>query len=141
MKNFFIDTNVIIDLYQDRKPFADAAAFLFDLSEKRKIKLFISALSYSHVYYVIKKNKTHKEMLAMLHDLEATTETLDVTQKIVSKSIASDFTDFEDALQYQTAISKNNIDAIVTRNGKDYKKSILAVLTPLEALNMIENGD
>jgi predicted nucleic acid-binding protein len=53
----------------------------------------------------------------------------------------SNFKDFEDAIQYYTALSNKKMDAIVTLNGKDFKNSDLAVLTPLEALSVIENGE
>ena len=140
MKNIFLDTNIIIDVLADRKPFSETAAKLFDLSERGKINLFISALSYSNIYYVIKKNCSHKEMLLVLRDLEAITETLDVTKQIISKSLNSDFKDFEDSIQYYTAVSNKKIDAIITRNAKDYKKSELVVLTPEEVLSAIENS-
>jgi len=79
MKNLFLDTNVIIDLIADRKPFSDTASLIFDLAENKHINLFISALSYSNIYYIIRKNCSHKEMLMILQDLE----TMDVTQKII----------------------------------------------------------
>lgn len=138
MKNLFIDTNVIIDLLADRKPYSEAASRLFDYAEKGKINLFISALSYANIYYIIKKTCSHKRMLVMLKDLEAITETLDVTKQVISKSLHSDFNDFEDAIQYHTALSNSKIEVIVTRNGKDYKKSSLSIMTPQEALSVIE---
>ena len=124
MKNLFLDTNVIIDFIADRKPFSEVAAILFDLAEKKQISLFMSALSYSNIYYIIKKNCSHKEMLMILQDLETIVETMD--------ALKSDFNDFEDAIQYQTAISNNDMDAIVTRNTKDFSKSKLAIFTPGE---------
>ena len=139
MNYFFIDTNIIIDFIADRKPFSKAAAKLFDYSEKGKIKLFISSLSYSNIYYVVKKSTTHKEMIMVLRELETMTETLDVTKSIIKSSLSSDFKDFEDAIQYYTAISNKKTSAIVTRDTKDYKQSNLAVLTPEEAVGLIES--
>ena len=139
MKNVFLDTNVIIDVLTDRQPFSNAGAKLFDHCEKGKINLFISALSYSKIYYIIRKTCSHKQMLMTLKDLEALVETIDVTKQIVAKSLQSDFKDFEDAIQYYTALSNKKIAAIVTRNGKDFKKSDLAILTPEETLSIIES--
>lgn len=140
MKNLFIDTNVIIDVLANRKPFSDSAAKLFDLAEKGKINLMISALSYSNIYYIIKKTCTHKEMISLLKDLESLTETLDVTKEIISKSLTSDFKDFEDSIQYNTALANKKINVIVTRNVKDYKGSKVMVLTPDEVLSAIEHS-
>lgn len=140
MTNIFVDTNVIIDFIADRKPFSKSAAKLFDYSEKGKVKLFISALSYSNVYYVVKKATSHKKMIKILNELESMTETLDVTKAIIKASLVSDFKDYEDAIQYCTAVSNKKISAIVTRNTKDYKTSNLAVVTPDEVISLIESS-
>ncbi|MCG7857292.1 type II toxin-antitoxin system VapC family toxin [Flavihumibacter sp.] len=139
MKNLFLDTNVIIDVLANRQPFSDAAARVFHLAETGKLKLFISALSYSNIYFIIRRNSSHKEIISILRDLEALTETLDVTKQVISHSLLSDFKDFEDAIQYQTALISKRIDVIVTRNVKDYKNSALPVLTPEEVISAIEN--
>jgi predicted nucleic acid-binding protein len=139
MKNFFLDTNIIVDVIANRIPFSYPAIRLFDYSEKGEVKLFISALSYSHIYYIVKKTSSHKEMMMILRDLEGATITLDVTKEIISTAVHTDFNDFEDAIQYHTALASNTIDAIITRDIKGYKKSRLAVLTPEEALGMIES--
>jgi len=135
----FLDTNVVIDFIADRKPFSKAAAKLFDHSEKGKVKLFISSLSYNNIYYVVKKATTHKEVIEILRELELMTETVDVTKSIVKLALASNFKDFEDAIQYYTAVSNKKIMAIVTRDSKDYKNSNLAILTPEEAVSLAEN--
>ena len=69
-------------------------------------------------------------MLITLRDLESLIETVDVTKQIISKSLHSDFKDYEDSIQYYTAISNKKITAIVTRNVKDYRKATIKVLTP-----------
>ena len=140
MKNLFLDTNVIIDVLADRQPFSEPASKLFNYAEKGKINLFVSALSYSNIYYIIRKNCTHKQMLSLLRDLEALTETLDVTKQVISKSLSGDFKDFEDAIQYNTAIANKKTEAIVTRNVKDYKNTKLPILMPDEAVVIIENS-
>jgi predicted nucleic acid-binding protein len=140
LKTFFLDTNVVIDLLADRKPFSASASKLFEYADKGVVKLCISALSYTNIYYVVKNVCSHKEMILILRDLEALTETLDVTKTIISKSLHTDFKDFEDSVQYLTALWNPKTDAIVTRNVKDFKKSGLAVLTPEETLSIIESS-
>ena len=75
----------------------------------------------------------------MLRDLEALVETLDVTKDVISKSLHTDFKDFEDAIQFNTAVVSKKLTAIITRNPKDFKNETLTILTPAEALSMIEN--
>lgn len=137
---FFLDTNVIIDVLANRQPFATASAKLFDYAEKGKIKLFIAALSYSNIYYVLRKTTSHDEMIFLLQDIEAISETMDVTNYIISQSLRTTFRDFEDAIQYHTALSNKNIEAIVTRNVKDYQNSQLPVLAPDKAIILIEDS-
>jgi predicted nucleic acid-binding protein len=135
MKTIFLDTNIIIDFLADRKPFSEDAARLFDLSLKGKCKIFVSALSYNNIYYIIRRQISHKESIKMLLTLHGWTEMIDASKDMVVKSLQSDFYDFEDAIQYHTAISNKNIECIVTRNTKDYKKSKLPVMTPSEVLS------
>ena len=137
MTNFFLDTNVLIDFLCDRKPFADDAARLFHASLKKKVKLFVSAVSYNNIYYILRQQNTHAQCLQILVSLNEWTEVLDTTKDVIHKSLHSGFNDFEDAIQYATAMSKNNMRCIVTRNTKDYKKSLLPIMTPGEALKLI----
>jgi predicted nucleic acid-binding protein len=140
MKNVFLDTNVIIDVLADRKPFSESSSKLFDYAEKGRINLFISALSYSNIYYIVRKICSHKEMLSMLRDLEAMTTTLDVTKQVIADSLNSSFKDFEDSIQYNTALSNKKVEAIVTRNPRDFKNNDISVFTPEEALSTIESA-
>ncbi len=139
MKNIFVDTNVLIDFFADRKPFSMDAARLFNYSLKKKIKIYISAVSYNNIYYILRQTVPHKETLKMLAELNEWTYTLDVSKEVINHSIKSDFKDFEDAIQYNCAKSFSKMEAIVTRNTKDFKTSTLPVLTPKEALVIIEN--
>lgn len=72
--------------------------------------------------------------IKLLEDLASMTEIADVTSKVIKQSLKTDFKDYEDAIQYYSALSIAKIDFIVTRNTKDFKKSLLAVLTPAEAV-------
>jgi predicted nucleic acid-binding protein len=137
MKGLFLDTNVIIDVLANRKPYVDSSSKLFDLAVKGKVTLYVSALSYSNIYYIIRKHATHRQLLAILKDLENMTETLDVTKEIVVRSIQSGFKDFEDAIQYETAKSTKKVDAIITLDPRGFKASELTVLTPDEAITIL----
>jgi predicted nucleic acid-binding protein len=141
MKHLFLDTNVIIDVLADRKPFSESAAILFDYAEKGKINIYISALSYSNIYYIVKKICTHKEMISLLRDLEAISFTIDVTKQIIIDSMNAPFKDFEDSIQFHTALSNNKVEAIITRNSRDFKNNDIAILSPEEALSTIESAE
>jgi predicted nucleic acid-binding protein len=137
MKSLFVDTNVLIDFLADRKPFSLAAARLFTLSLSKKVKLFISAVSYNNIYYILRQSLSHKDTLHLLSELLEMTELVDVTKNIIDAALKSDFKDFEDAIQHQCALSINKIEIIVTRDTKDYKKSTIPVMTTAEVLNIL----
>ena len=134
MKHVFIDTNVVIDFLTNRQPFTLEAAQLFDMAVKEKIKLYISALSYGNIHYVVKKSFGNNMALSLLNELAEMTEIVDVTKSIIRQSLKTDFKDYEDAIQYYCALSVADISLIVTRDRKDFKKSTLAILTPAEAV-------
>lgn len=140
MKHIFLDTNVLIDFLADRKPFAMEAAKLLNFSYKKRINIFISAVSYNNIYYILRQSNSHVATLKMLSGLNEWTDILDVSKEVINKAIKSDFKDFEDAIQYYCAKSLNKMDFIVTRDVKDFKLSSLPVLTPKEAVTLIENS-
>ena len=139
MKSIFLDTNVLIDFFADRKPFSIDAARLFDYSLKKKITIYISAVSYNNIYYIIRQSLSHAETIKMLTEISEWTNVIDLTKEIINKSLTSDFKDFEDAIQYHCAESINKIDLIVTRDTKDFKVSSLPILSPKEAVALIES--
>ncbi|HET9057545.1 MAG TPA: PIN domain-containing protein [Chitinophagaceae bacterium] len=141
MKHLLLDTNVVIDFLIDRRPFSLVAARIFDYSESGKLKLYLTAVSYNNTYYVIKKLTSHKEAIKILKDLEKLTETIDTTHDAIKHALDSDFKDFEDAIQYFTAKSNKKIEAIITRNISDFKLSKIPVLTPDEAIGLVESAD
>ncbi|MFN8249234.1 MAG: PIN domain-containing protein [Ferruginibacter sp.] len=139
MKIIFLDTNVIIDFLADRRPFSLTAAEIFNASLSGDVKIFISSVSYNNIYYILRQSLSHTATIKLLEELSEITEVVDVTKAIIKKSLKSDFKDFEDAIQYNCALTIGKIDCIVTRDSKDFKKSALPVMNPQEALGIINS--
>ena len=139
MENVFIDTDVIVDFLTDRKPFSLESAKIFSLIDQKKIKGGVSSLSFSNLYYVLRKFGTHKKVISSLQDLSELVDILKVDSDIVKSALTSDFKDFEDSIQYFAAQEHKNVDCIITRNIKDYKDSSLPVMTPETFLVTFEN--
>ena len=137
MKTIFLDTNVIIDFLADREPYADEAALIFQHSLSGNLSIYVSALSFNNIYYILRRQYSHKECIKMLNTLSEWTNILDASKVMVIKSMQSNFNDFEDAMQYFTALSHSEIECIVTRNTKDFKKSKLPVMTPREIVSLM----
>ena len=139
MKHIFLDTNIVIDFLADRKPFSLFAAKLFNFSILGKAKIYVSAVSYNNIYYILRQSHSSVETLKLLDELSEMTEITDLTKSIIKKSLKSDFKDFEDAMQYNCALSLYKVDFMVTRDTKDFKKSTLSIMTPEEAVRLLEN--
>ena len=139
MENVFFDTDVIIDFLTDRKPFSLESAKIFSLIDQKKIKGCVSSLSFSNLYYVLRKFGTHKKVISSLQELFELVDILKVDSDTVKSALASDFKDFEDSIQYFAAQEYKKVDFIITRNIKDYKDSCLPVMTPETFLVTFEN--
>ncbi|MBK7711037.1 MAG: PIN domain-containing protein [Bacteroidales bacterium] len=130
MTDLFIDTDVIIDFLIDRKPYSRATAIIFTLIEQKKIKGYASSLTFSNLYYVLRKFESHTKVISKLDSISTILTILKVDEHTIKKALASGFPDFEDSIQYFSAIENRKIDVIITRNIKDYKKSQISILTP-----------
>ncbi len=130
MTNLFIDTDVIIDFLVDRKPYSREAAFIFTLIDQKKLKGNVSSLTFSNLYYVLRKMEPHKKVLAKLDSISKMLTILNVGEQNIKDAIESGFSDFEDSIQYFCALDHKKIEVIITRNTKDYKNSTISVMTP-----------
>lgn len=129
MKDLFIDTDVIIDFLIDRKPFSREAAIIFTLIEQRKLKGHISSLTFSNLYYVLRKFESHNKVISKLDSLSKLGIILKVDDHTIKNAITYGFPDFEDSIQYFCALESKKIDVIITRNIKDYRHSELPVMS------------
>ena len=139
MTDIFIDTDVIIDFLIDREPHSREAAIIFTLVEQKKLKGFVSSLTFSNLYYVLRKIESHNKVIAKLDSISRLLTILKVDQQTIKYAISSGFTDFEDGIQYYCARDFRKIDVIITRNIKDYKSSDIPVMTPAEYLKMVSS--
>ena len=130
MKKILIDTDVILDFFFDRKPFSENSAIILNMCERKYIQGFVTPVIISNSYYLLRRNAQHNKVIDKLKQLLSITNVLNMNKQIIMNALNSDFKDFEDALQNFAAASNGNIDVIVTRNVKDFKKSEIAVLTP-----------
>lgn len=138
MKHFLFDTNVLLDFLADRKPFSDQAEILFEYKQQKKVNIHVSAISFNNLYYILNKVSDHKTAIKLLSELMDLVNTVPLNNTIIQNSLRSNFADFEDAIQYYSALSVKVIDGIVTRNSKDFKESELPVLIPEIAIKLAD---
>ena len=123
----------MIDLLSKREEFFQEAQELFTLADNKKVELFVSALTFANTHYLLSKYQKLDDARKTLIKLKVLVKVSPLDDKIVKLALVSDFKDFEDAIQYHTAL-ENGIDIIITRNKKDYKNSKRPVMTAKEYL-------
>ena len=133
----FWDTNVMLDFLGERAPFYISAAKIATLADKRKHKIVVSALSYATISYFLTKYEGIAKTKDKLRKFKVISEICELDELIIEKGLNADFSDFEDSLQYFSAL-RTECDIIITRNGKDFKKSQIPVMTPDEFLHSIK---
>lgn len=129
-QSVFLDTDVVLDFLAGRQPFMINSAKIFSLAQKGEINIFISPLTFSNCYYILRKVAKHDKVISKLVDLLDFVDVTRMNKRSVEQALKSDFKDFEDALQNYSAIENDKIVAILTRNLKDYKKSEISVMSP-----------
>lgn len=130
----FIDTNIMLDLLGERLIFYESIAKLATLADKGRIQLVVSPISIATVNYFLTKSETSEIAMEKLRKFKILSEICKLDESIIEKGLNSSFKDFEDALQYFSAVN-SDCEIIITRNGKDFKKSLIPVMTPDEYLN------
>ncbi len=131
----FVATDIMYDLLAKREPFYVPAARLFTLADEGKIQIFISSLSIANLHYLLSKLLTANEAKNVLRKFRLLVNVAPLNEKIIDLALNSEITDFEDAIQYFTAL-QNEISLLITRNLKGYKKTGMTVMTAHDFLNL-----
>jgi len=136
MKKIFIDSDIILDLFAKREPHYIYSAKLFTLIDQQKFIAYTSPIVFANLHYLLKKNTSNSSALKNLRKLKTFINILPVDERVIEQSLNSEFSDFEDAIQYFTAIN-NGIRLLLTRNKVDYKKSKIPIATAEEFLKSL----
>lgn len=137
MKVVFCDINFILDIFLKREPFYNSAAKLFKKIEDKELKGYLCALSFPTLFYLLSKELNREKAIKTLEKIRIVFSIASVDQKVIDLSLASDFKDFEDAVQYYSAVQVK-ADCLITRNKDDYVDDRIPVLTPEEFLAAFE---
>ena len=137
MKILF-DTNVVLDVMLDRKPFSDLATKLISRVERRELKGFLGATTVTTIFYLASKVAGKKKAEQEINKLLSIFEITPVNQPVLIEAIKSKFDDFEDAVLHEAA-KQNGVQGIVTRNSKDFKSATLSIYSPEELYRMLQS--
>ena len=133
-----VDTNIILDLFLQREPYADEARIIMTKCAEREVIGYLAAHSIPNLFYILRKNYTQKERRGLIKNLCNIFRISDLNaEKIISAIENEEFADFEDCLQEECAV-ETVADYIVTRNPNDYKGSRVKVIEPDEFMKILQ---
>ena len=131
----FVDTNILIDLLCERESFVQSARMLFAYGYSGRLTLVLSSLSLVNAVYIARKYG-YVDVREKLDDITEFVEVVDLRKEVAKRALTCEWKDYEDAVQYMSAI-KENADCIVTRNKKDFGKSVIPVYTIEELMSLM----
>lgn len=136
MTRLFLDTNIVMDVLERREPFCRDAVRLFTMAYNKQVQLVVSPITYTTASFLLRKHGP-EGVRSLLSNFRQLSKVATTNERTVDDSLASQFKDFEDAMQYYTAL-KAKVDIIITRNGKDFAASKIPVMTVAEYLESLE---
>lgn len=132
MKVYFLDTNIILDFLGNRKPFGKYALRIFNYGRKKEWQLWTSSNSITTAYYILEKAIGRESAKEKIGALLKYISVQPIQKEDLLAAVVSKFKDFEDGVQHSCALTHGKIDAIITRNTKDFKASQIPVFGPEE---------
>lgn len=134
-----LDTNIILDFALERQPFYSESEQIFVFAQHRQIEGYVSASTFGDLYYIIRKNKSRDWTLQFLNRLATFCQVATVDRAAITIALAANFRDFEDAIQYSTAVV-NQLDSIITRNPEDFPVTTPRIMTPNQLIQELTNS-
>jgi predicted nucleic acid-binding protein len=136
----FLDTNILLDVLMARHPFYVSAAGIWTFAESRRFRAMISVISFNNIYYIVRKAAGKAKAIESMKLIRAVFEPVEMDAGLLDMTLASSYRDFEDALQFQSALSIK-ADYFVSRNPKDFPKTGPKVVSPEELLAIVSATD
>ena len=134
MKIFF-DSDVLLDVLAERINHYEKSAEALSLSEFKRVRGYTSSLILCNLHYMLRKLTDEKTARAKIETILALLEIIDLRKDDILSALSLQMPDFEDAVQVSIA-TRANMDWILTRNIKDFKKSVVKPITPKDFIEL-----
>ncbi len=138
MIKIFIDSDIILDLLLRRKEFESSAELMTGLVEKKYLG-YTTPIVVANIHYIMTKLENKTKSIENIKKLRKFISILTIDEEIIDDALSLRANDFEDSIQYLTS-EKHEMDFVITRNKKDYKKCKLTVLDAREFLKLDRNS-
>lgn len=132
-----LDTNVVLDFVLARQPFFAEADEIFVRLQNNEFEAFVSPITPINVFYTTRKERDKPTAFSAIEELLKVVEIARSDKRIFQNALLLDFSDYEDAVQAAGAAAEN-LDAIVTRNAKDYKNASIKIYSPNDFLQVLQ---
>lgn len=139
-RRVFVDSDVILDLLLAREPHAASAVQLFALFQDGELEGCVSPVILANLFYILRQGMPAPQARATLRKLRLLLRVLPIDEEIIDRALASSFSDFEDAIQYYTAVA-HDMSALVTRNRKHYRDAKIPILDAEECIRFYSSRD
>jgi predicted nucleic acid-binding protein len=136
MTRILLDNDVVLDFILKRQPFFIEADEIFIRLQNKEFEVYISAITPINAFYTTRKEKGKEIALKAVEGLLKIVEVCRTDKQVLQDAFTLNFSDFEDAVQCSSALAEN-LDAIVTRNTKDYKNASITVYSPSDFLQIL----
>ena len=134
----FLDTNILLDVLGRREPHYGAAARLWAAAESGAVQAVVSAISFNNIDYVMRRIVGSAKAREAMVGIHAVFGIASLDAAVIGAAISSQLADFEDAIQYISAI-RAGAEYLVTRNASDFPKQTLKVVSPEELLAVLDS--
>lgn len=134
-----VDTNIVLDIFLNRQPFAEEANALLRTIATYQVTGYVCASSLTDIFYIarrqtgsVNQGRQAIEMTLRLFQICL------VDRSILETAFNSELTDFEDAVQITCAVAQR-LDAIVTRNPRDFQTTLIPVVSIANLLQQLNS--
>jgi len=117
----FLDTNIILDLLDQERPFAKESEILFGLIDNGTIQAYFSESVITTTDYVLTKKFTGIQRAGIVTDLLRLLTIIACTNSIVQNALLKNETDLEDAILYELALTEK-LDYFISNDKQALKK-------------------
>ncbi len=128
-----LDIDVVLDVLANREPFADEAEAVLQRVESRAIDGLVAAHSITALHSLLSKHLSTARARRVLTDLLHLVQVVAVDEDRVRHALALGWSDFDDAVQAACA-EHSQVDYLITRDKRGFRKSAVKILTPAELL-------
>jgi len=134
-----LDTNVVLDVMLDRRPFAAESAMVMASAETGGVEAYLCATTVTTIHYLAAKTLGRKEAARQIASLLQIFRIAPVTAVVLNAALQIKARDFEDAVLFEAAKGVQ-ADAIVTRNPADFPKNDIPIHTPKDMADILGGG-